>query len=61
MIRRFLDQAVFRAGRDGGVIMVGRLRPDTISALLLWGLQDRAGRVALAPVSAVLTAQQDQQ
>lgn len=61
VIRRFLDQAVFRAGRDGGVIMVGRLRPDTISALLLWGLQDRAGRVALAPVSAVLTAQQDQQ
>ena len=36
--------------------MVGRLRPETISALLLWGLQDRAQRVALAPVSAVLQA-----
>ena len=35
--------------------MLGRVRPDTISALLLWGLQDRAERVALAPVSAVLT------
>ncbi|MEP5090955.1 MAG: divergent polysaccharide deacetylase family protein, partial [Paracoccaceae bacterium] len=33
VIRRFLDQAAFKAGQDGGVIMVGRLRPDTISAL----------------------------
>ncbi|WP_299686977.1 polysaccharide deacteylase family 2 protein [uncultured Tateyamaria sp.] len=54
VIRRFLDQAAFRADQEGGVIMVGRLRPDTISALLLWGLQDRAQRVALAPVSHVL-------
>jgi len=58
VIRRFLDQAAFRAGQEeNGVIMVGRLRPDTISALLLWGLQDRASRVALAPVSAVLLAE----
>lgn len=55
VIRRFLDQAAFRARQEGGVIMLGRVRPDTISALLLWGLQDRAQRVALAPVSAVLT------
>ena len=55
VIRRFLDQAAFRARQDGGVIMVGRVRPDTISALLLWGLQDRASRVALVPISAVLT------
>jgi len=54
VIRRFLDQAAFRAGQEDGVIMLGRLRPETISALLLWGLQDRAGQVALAPVSAVL-------
>jgi polysaccharide deacetylase 2 family uncharacterized protein YibQ len=54
VIRRFLDQAAFRAGQEGGVIMLGRVRPDTISALLLWGLQDRAERVALAPISAVL-------
>ena len=58
VIRRFLDQASFRAGQEEkGVIMVGRLRADTISALLLWGLQDRAGRVAVAPVSAVLMAE----
>lgn len=54
VMRRFLDQAAFRAGQEGGVIMMGRVRPGTISALLLWGLQDRASRVMLAPVSAVL-------
>lgn len=54
VMRRFLDQAAFRAGRDGAVIMLGRVRPDTVSTLLLWALQDRASRVALAPVSAVL-------
>ncbi|WP_282078430.1 divergent polysaccharide deacetylase family protein [Epibacterium ulvae] len=57
-IRRFLDQAAFRASQEGAVIMLGRLRADTISALLLWGLQDRASRVQLAPVSASLSAQQ---
>ncbi len=55
VIRRFLDQAAFKAGQEGAVIMLGRMRPDTISALLLWGLQDRAGQVALAPISALLT------
>lgn len=61
VIRRFLDQAAFRAGQEGGVIMLGRLQPDTISALILWGLQDRAQRVALAPVSAVLVSQSAQE
>ena len=56
-VRRFLDQAAFKAGQEqGGIIMVGRTRPETISALILWGLADRAERVALAPVSAVLKA-----
>lgn len=54
VMRRFLDQAAFRAGQNGGVIMLGRVRPNTVSALLLWALQDRATRVALSPVSAVL-------
>ncbi|MDT8328106.1 MAG: divergent polysaccharide deacetylase family protein [Roseovarius sp.] len=58
VIRRFLDQAAFKAGQqDEGVIMLGRLRADTISALLLWGLQDRAASVALAPISAILLAE----
>lgn len=55
IMRRFLDQAAFRAGQQGTVVMLGRLRPDTISALLLWGLEDRGGRVAMAPISAVMT------
>lgn len=54
VMRRFLDQAAFRAGQDGAVVMLGRLRPETISALLLWGLEDRGGRVAMAPISAVM-------
>ena len=54
VIRRFLDQAAFKARQEGSVIMVGRLRPATISALLLWGLQDRATSVALTPISEVL-------
>ena len=54
VIRMFLDQAAFKAGQEGAVIMLGRLRPDTVSALLLWGLQDRASDVALVPISAVL-------
>ncbi|MFY2825031.1 divergent polysaccharide deacetylase family protein [Ruegeria sp. MALMAid1280] len=54
IMRRFLDQAAFRAGQEGAVVMLGRLRPDTISALLLWGLEDRGNRVAMAPISAVM-------
>jgi len=58
VIRRFLDPAAFKARpTETGVVMVGRLRAATISALLLWGLQDRASQVALAPVSAVLQAE----
>ncbi|OJI94172.1 polysaccharide deacetylase 2 family uncharacterized protein YibQ [Planktotalea frisia] len=54
VMRRFLDQAAFRAGQEGGVVMMGRLQAETISALLIWGLADRASRVALVPVSKVL-------
>jgi len=57
VIRRFLDQAAFRASLDGAVVMLGRLRPETISALLLWGLEDRSNRVVLAPISAVMKSQ----
>ena len=54
VMRRFLDQAAFRAAQEGGVVMMGRLQAETISALLIWGLADRASREALVPVSAVL-------
>ena len=56
-IKRFLDQAAFRAGQQSGVIMVGHNRAETVKALLEWGLGNRASTVALAPVSAALLAQ----
>jgi len=57
VIRRFLDQAAFRARQESGVLLLARVRPNTISALVLWGTANRAGQVAVAPVSAVLSAQ----
>jgi hypothetical protein len=42
---------------ETGVMLLGRMRPDTISALVLWGTANRAGQVALAPMSAILTAE----
>ena len=53
-IKRFLDQAAFRAGQQSGVILVGHNRADTISALQEWSLGNRAGTIALAPISVVL-------
>lgn len=57
VIRRFLDQAAFRARQESGVLLLARVRPNTISALVLWGTANRAGQVAVAPVSAVLSGQ----
>jgi len=54
VIRRFMDQAAFKARQESGVVLLGRVRPDTISALNLWGNANRAGQVAMAPVTAVL-------
>lgn len=54
VIRRIFDQAAFRARQEGAVVMVGRLRADTVSALVLWGLQDRGSTITLVPVSTVL-------
>lgn len=55
--RRFLDGAAFRARQDGAVVMLGRLTPDTLSALVLWSLQDRASSVSMVPVSTLLLEQ----
>lgn len=54
-IRRFLDNAAFQARQQSGIVLLARLRPETISALILWGAENRAGQVALAPISGVLT------
>ena len=55
-IGRVLDQAAFRARQEGAVILAGRARPETVTALTEWALGNRAASVALAPVSAVLLA-----
>ncbi len=57
VIRRFFDQAAFRARQESGVVLVGRVRPDTLSAMILWGAANQDGQVALVPVSAILLAQ----
>ncbi|WP_425070500.1 divergent polysaccharide deacetylase family protein [Sagittula sp. S175] len=54
LIRRTLDQAAFRARQEGSVVMLGRIRAGTISALVLWGLQDRGNTITLVPISTVL-------
>lgn len=57
IVRRFVDQAAFRARQESGVVLVGRVRPDTISALILWGTANSDNQVAIVPVSAILTAE----
>lgn len=54
VITRYLDRAAFAAGQEGAVIVVGRSRPDTITALFSWALGGRGEGVTLAPISAVL-------
>ena len=57
VMRRFLDQAANRAVQRDDVIVMARMRPETVSALVIWGLQDRVNQVALAPVSHLLSDQ----
>ncbi len=54
VITRFLSRAGFAAGENGTVIVAGRTRPDTVTALFSWALGGRTGAVTLAPLSAVL-------
>jgi len=53
-MRRFMDNAAFRARQEPGVIMLGHARPETLQALIEWSLGNRAKSVMLAPVSVVL-------
>lgn len=57
VIRRYLDRAAFRAAQEGSVVVLGSTRPDTIAAILQWNVEGRAASVALAPISAVLRAE----
>jgi hypothetical protein len=54
-IKRFLDQAAFRAGIDEDIVLVGRAKADTIKAMVEWSLGNRAATVELVPVSFLLT------
>jgi uncharacterized protein len=53
-IRRYLDRAAFKAAQEGQVTVMGRVRPETVAALLEWMIEGRASSVAIAPVSAQL-------
>lgn len=53
-VKRFLDNAAFRARQEGAVIVFARVRPETVQALAEWVLGNRAQSVTLAPVSAAL-------
>ena len=55
-VRRYLDRAAFRAAQDGRVVVIGQTRPETVEALIAWGLEGRSSSVALAPISAALVA-----
>jgi polysaccharide deacetylase 2 family uncharacterized protein YibQ len=55
-MKRSLDQGAFRAGQAGPVVLVGKLRAESIAAITEWALGTRAATVSLAPVSAVLQA-----
>ena len=53
-IRRLLDQAAYRARQESGVVLLARVRPETLSAMILWSEADRARQVAIVPASTVL-------
>lgn len=54
VITRFLSRAAFAAAQEGEVIVVGRTRPDTVTALFSWALGGRSEAVAIAPLSATM-------
>ncbi|WP_341212292.1 divergent polysaccharide deacetylase family protein [uncultured Limimaricola sp.] len=58
VIRRFLDQAAFRARQQGAVALLGQLNPETITALTLWGNRADRDGVVPAPLSALLQMQE---
>jgi polysaccharide deacetylase 2 family uncharacterized protein YibQ len=55
VITRFLSRAEFAATQQGAVIVAGRTRPATVTALVSWAQGARNAGVAIAPVSAALT------
>ena len=56
VIARYLDRAAFEAARDGAVVVLGSATAQTVAGLRDWRAGEGAGRVAVAPLSAVLAA-----
>jgi uncharacterized protein len=56
-VRRLLDRAVFKAGQDGKVTVVGEASAETVAALVEWTIEGKSATVALAPLTAVLTVE----
>ncbi len=54
-VRRYLDRAAFRAAQEGRVVVIGQTRPETIQALIAWGLEGRSATIILAPITAALS------
>lgn len=54
VITRYLSRAEFAAAQEGAVIVAGRTRPATVTALFSWALGERNAGVVIAPVSAAL-------
>ncbi|WP_159075173.1 divergent polysaccharide deacetylase family protein [Celeribacter baekdonensis] len=54
-IKRFLDQAAFRANIDEKIVLLGRSKPETLQALAEWSLGNRAAAVSIVPLSYLLT------
>lgn len=52
-IRRFLDQAAFRARQGDSVVVQARVRPNTLDALWVWAFEGRTSQTALVPMSEV--------
>jgi polysaccharide deacetylase 2 family uncharacterized protein YibQ len=53
-IRRGLDDAVRRAGQEGQAVVLGRVKAETLAALVGWSGEGRVEEVTVAPVSGVL-------
>lgn len=53
-LQGMLDRAGLRARSDGTAVVAAPLRPDLVPGLVAWGLASRDAGLALAPVSAVL-------
>ena len=60
VVRRFLEHAASRAGQNGPVVLLGRLRPDTVSSLRRWGSNGPgSAAVDIVPISSLLLQSSD--